>query len=88
MEGRIDMTGKPGRIHKQIPYDLKEKRILEIDRGRNISLFIQNSLWKNLWTSRQTDYRMNQSCLLKSFLLRPRIRENLGKRRTAFVTIN
>jgi len=76
MEGRIDMTGKPEGIHKQIPYDLKEKRILEIDRGRNISRLIQNSLWKNLWTCRQTDYRMNQSCQLKSFLLRPRIREN------------
>ena len=72
------MTGRLGRIHKQILYDVKEKRILEIDRGRTISLSVQNSLWKRLWTFRQIDYRMSQSSQLKSFLLRPRIKENSG----------
>jgi hypothetical protein len=48
MEGRIEVTGRPGRIHKQIPYDLKEKRILEIGRGRSISRFVENSFWRNL----------------------------------------
>lgn len=33
IEGSIEVTGRPARIHKQILYDLKEKRALETDRG-------------------------------------------------------
>jgi hypothetical protein len=57
-EGRIKVTGRRGRRHKKPLDDLKEKRILEIERGSTRSYCVGNSLWKRLWNSRKAAYRM------------------------------
>ena len=54
------MTGRRGRRRKQLLDDLKEKKILEIERGSTRSHPVENSLWKMLRTCRKTDYRMNE----------------------------
>jgi hypothetical protein len=41
-EERIEVTAIRGRICKQLPEDLKEKRILEIERGSTRSHFTEN----------------------------------------------
>jgi hypothetical protein len=38
---------------------MEKKMILETERGSTGSHCVQNSLWKKLWTGRETDYRMN-----------------------------
>jgi hypothetical protein len=48
-----------GRRYKQLLGDLKEERILDIERRRTISLSVENSLWKGLWTRRKTYYETN-----------------------------
>jgi hypothetical protein len=48
LEGRIEMTGRQGRIRKQ----LRKKRILEIERGSTRSQPVENSLWKSIGTCR------------------------------------
>jgi replicative superfamily II helicase len=58
--GRIEMTGRRGRRRKPLLDDLKEKKILEIERGSTRSHCVENSLWKSLCTCRKTDYRMNK----------------------------
>jgi hypothetical protein len=58
--GRIEMTGRRGRRSKQLLDDLKEKRILEIERGNTRSQSMEISLWKRLRTCHKTDYRMNE----------------------------
>ena len=55
IEGRIEVKVRRGRRGKQLLDDLKEKRILEIERGRSKSHNVKNSFWKRLWTSRKTD---------------------------------
>ena len=39
-----------------------KERILEIEKGSTRSLSVENSLWKGLWTCRETDYRMKMTC--------------------------
>jgi hypothetical protein len=60
IEEGIEVTGRQGQRRKQLPDNLKEKRILEIEIGSIRSHFVENSLWKRLWTSRKTDYEMNE----------------------------
>jgi hypothetical protein len=38
---------------------MEKKRILETKRGSSGSHFVENILWKNLWTCRETEYGMN-----------------------------
>jgi hypothetical protein len=54
IEGKIEVTGRRGKRHKQLLYDLKKKR------GSTRSHSVENSLWKRIWTCRKTDYRMNE----------------------------
>jgi hypothetical protein len=61
LEGRIEMTRRRGRISKQLLDDLKENKILEIERGNTRSHPVENSLWKRLRTCRKTDCRMNEN---------------------------
>jgi hypothetical protein len=60
VEGRIEMTGRRGRRHKQLLDDLKEKRDTGIERGSTRSHPVENLFWKRLRTCRKTDYRMNE----------------------------
>jgi hypothetical protein len=48
LEGRVEMTGRRGRRRKQLLDDLKENKILEIERGSTRSHSVENSLWKRL----------------------------------------
>jgi hypothetical protein len=60
LEGRIEMTGRRGRRRKQLLDDLREKKIMEIERGRTRSHAVESSLWKRLRTCRKTGYRMDE----------------------------
>jgi hypothetical protein len=60
LEGRIEMTGRRGTRRKQLLDDLKEKGILEIERGSSRLHSMENSLWKRLRTCRKTDCRVNE----------------------------
>jgi hypothetical protein len=44
LEGRIEVNGRRGRRRKQQLDDLKEKKILEIERGSTRSHSMENSL--------------------------------------------
>jgi hypothetical protein len=59
IEGRIEMTGRRGRRHKQLLDNLKDKRGYWKLRGDTKSHSVENSLWKRLQTYRKTDKRMN-----------------------------
>ena len=59
-EGRIEVTEKSGRRHKQLQGDLREKeRVLEIARGSTGSRCVENWLWKGLWNCCKADGGMN-----------------------------
>jgi hypothetical protein len=38
---------------------MEKKRILETEKGSTGSPLVENSLWKKLWTCRETENRMN-----------------------------
>jgi hypothetical protein len=58
--GWIEVTERRGRRRKQLLDDLKEREVLENERGSNRSHIVENSLWKRLGTCCKTDYRMNE----------------------------
>jgi len=60
LEERLEVTRRRGRRRKHILDKLKEKRILETEKGSTRSHPVENSLWKSLWTCRKTDYGMNE----------------------------
>ena len=61
LKGRIDVTGRQGRRIKQLLNEFKKtKGVLEIERGNNRSLCVENSLSKRLWTCRKIDYGQNE----------------------------
>jgi hypothetical protein len=61
IERRIEMTGRRVVRRKQLLYDIKGKeKIPEIEKGCTSLPCVENSLWKRLWTSPKTDYRMNE----------------------------
>jgi hypothetical protein len=65
MEGE----GSRGRRLKQLLDDVKEKKILALEKGSNISYSVENSLWKRLWTGRKTDYVLKtNNSILKGFI--------------------
>ena len=49
IEGRIEEVVRRGRRHKQLLDDIKEKRILDIERGSSRSHDQENSLWERVW---------------------------------------
>jgi len=54
--GKIEVTGREGKMHKQLLDKLKVKeRILEIERGNTRSRCVENSRWKGLWICRKTE---------------------------------
>jgi hypothetical protein len=64
IERKIERTERRGRRRNQLLEDFKEKStILEFERGRTRSHFLENSLWERLWTFRKTDYTMNKLVL-------------------------
>jgi hypothetical protein len=55
------MTGKRGRRRTQLLDNLKEKWVLEIDRGSTISHSVENWLWQRIWTCCERDCVINES---------------------------
>jgi len=61
MEGRIEVTGRRGKKHKQHLDDLKEKRgDWKLTEEVPDCILWGNSLWKRLWTCHKADYGMNE----------------------------
>jgi hypothetical protein len=57
IEGRIEVTGRRGRRLKQsIAWSLGNVKIVKIERGSTRSHFMENSLWKKLWTCNKTNH--------------------------------
>jgi hypothetical protein len=56
---RIKVTGRWGRRCKQLLVDLKEMRVLEMERGSTRSYSLENLLWERIWTCK-TDNRINE----------------------------
>jgi hypothetical protein len=56
IEGKIEVTRRRERRHKQLLDDLKEKtgywKLKEVALDR--------AMWRTMWTCRKTDYRMNE----------------------------
>jgi hypothetical protein len=53
------VTKRRGERRKQLLDTFRKKRILEIERGSNISPSLNNWLWKRLYTCRKTDCGLN-----------------------------
>jgi hypothetical protein len=65
IEGKIkrkmEVNGSRGRKRKQLLDDLKEMGgNSKLKRGSTKSYFVENSLWKRLWTYHNTDYEKNE----------------------------
>ena len=59
-EGRMEMTGRRGRRRKQLSDDLEEtKGYCKKERRSTRSHSVENSIWKRLWTFRNTEYAIN-----------------------------
>jgi ribosomal 50S subunit-associated protein YjgA (DUF615 family) len=62
IEGKIErgmeVTGRRGRRRRKLLDDLKEGRkgILTSEGGSSGSHYVESSIWKRLWTCRETDY--------------------------------
>jgi hypothetical protein len=62
IDGRIAATGRRGIRRKQLPDNFeREKRILEIEGESTRSPFVEDSLWKRLWTCRKADCEMKET---------------------------
>jgi Cys-tRNA synthase (O-phospho-L-seryl-tRNA:Cys-tRNA synthase) len=61
IEGKTEVSGRRGRRCNLLLDELKERRILEIERGSTTWHCMQNSLWKRLWTCHKTDYGINDT---------------------------
>jgi hypothetical protein len=55
----IEVTARRERRREQLLYDLKKEGILEIENERIRSHSLENSLRKELYTCRKTDYGIN-----------------------------
>jgi hypothetical protein len=56
IQGGIEVTGRRGRRRKKIPDDLKERRGYSHLKEEALDRTMESSLWKRLWTCRNTDY--------------------------------
>ena len=59
IEARIEVEGRQGRRRWQLVDEGKET-MLETERGSTRSHYVENWLWKGLWTCRKTDYRITE----------------------------
>jgi len=50
------VTGRQGRRRRKLLDGLKERRILSFEGGSFGSHCMESSLWRRLWTFRETDY--------------------------------
>jgi hypothetical protein len=58
---KIEVTERRGRRPKQLLGALMEKRgYWNLEKGSTRSQFVENLLWKRLWTCRNIDCRMNE----------------------------
>jgi hypothetical protein len=71
IKGRIEVTGRRIRRRKQLLNDLRDRDLLYIEIGSTRSLYVKNSLWKRLSTSRKRDNRMNARIKILVFGLSP-----------------
>jgi hypothetical protein len=55
IEERIEVTGRRGKRRKNYRVILREKMILENERGSTRSHTVKNSLWKRLWICRKAN---------------------------------
>jgi hypothetical protein len=56
IKGEIEVTGIRGRRRRNLLYDPKGKeRILSSEGGSSRSHYVEASIWKRLWTCRETD---------------------------------
>ena len=60
IKGGIEVTGRRGRRRRNLLDDLKERRILSFEGGCSRSHYVENWLWKRLWTCRKTDCWMHE----------------------------
>jgi hypothetical protein len=58
--GRLEVMGRRERRHKQLLDDRKERRRYWKLKEETPEQFVENWLWKRLWTCHKTDYTMNQ----------------------------
>jgi len=60
-EVKVEVTARWGRRPKQLLDALMEKRgYWNLERGSTRSQFVENLLWKRLWTCRNIDCRMSE----------------------------
>jgi hypothetical protein len=64
MEGKIEVTGRRGRRLKHLLDDLKERRGYRRLKEEALAHSLGNSLWKRLWTCRNTDNGMDEFVLI------------------------
>jgi len=67
----LEVAGRRGKRRKQLLYVLKE-----IEIGSTISQSMENSLWKRIWTYRDTDYGKSEfSVAVTIVITRPRLQK-------------
>jgi hypothetical protein len=63
-EGRKEVTGRLGKRRRELPDDLKEKRVyLKLKRGSTRSHSMDNTLCQKLWSTRKTRVRNIMFCI-------------------------
>jgi len=61
LKGRMEVTVRRGRRHKQLPHDRKKTTgYWKFKRGSTRSHSVDKSLWKRLWACCNTDYGTNE----------------------------
>jgi hypothetical protein len=56
----VYVTGRRGRRHKKLLDDLREMRGYWKLKEEALDRSLENSLWKKLWTSRNSNCRINE----------------------------
>jgi hypothetical protein len=56
IKGRIGVTGRRGRRRRKLLDDLKERRGYSLLKDETLDCTVGSSLWKNLWTCRETNF--------------------------------
>jgi hypothetical protein len=61
IKGGIEVTGRRGRRRRKLLDDLKERRCYShLNEEALVRTTVESSLWKRLWTCRETDYQVNE----------------------------
>jgi hypothetical protein len=57
IKGGMEVTGRRGRRRRKLIDDFKERRgYSHLKEGSSRLHYVESSLWKRLWTCRETDY--------------------------------